>query len=120
MEHEVVGSDQTQPSGSVLGGRESRWMRHVNRGMRAATGSFALFDPIAFFCECQASTCYSVVWVSAADFDVIESGRSGWLLVEGHEASTPLPERAIDPSDRRSGGRLDDWLNESIAGGEVA
>lgn len=91
MKRRVSHSAEPDSSEAAGGVRESRSMRHVNRSMRAVSGSFALSDPIAFFCECKSATCYSPVWLSAADFDAIESSGSGWFLEEGHEPSAAWP-----------------------------
>ena len=71
--------------------RESRSMRKVNMLMRQASGSPALSDPVAFLCECQIPTCYSVVWMSALAFDTNAADGTGWLLADGHEPSGPHP-----------------------------
>lgn len=80
---------------SVAGAvRASSSMRSINRSMRQVSGSFALADPIAFFCECEISSCYSVVWMSAASFDANVERRGGWLLAAAHTPSQlgPLEE----------------------------
>jgi len=81
--------DSVTASGTV---RASSSMRSVNRSMRQVARSFALADPIPFFCECEIPTCYSVVWMSAVSFDAtVEDNRTGWLLVEAHTPSELRP-----------------------------
>lgn len=122
MSRHLVDSNQPGSSAVASGVRESSSMRKVNRGMRAVSGSFALSDPIAFFCECQIPTCNSAVWISSADFDAIMSRPSGWLLVEGHEPSTPWP--TVDVADLSLPGAdrllVDGWVDEHLPGGEAA
>jgi hypothetical protein len=71
--------------------RASSSMRSVNTSMRQVSGSFALADPIAFFCECGIPGCYSVVWMSALSFDATVEDRTGWLLADAHTPSQPWP-----------------------------
>ncbi len=78
--------------------RESRLMRTVNTAIRRQTGPGALFDSIAFFCECRDSSCHQVVWMSAAAFDEAMSDRSSWLLREGHEPSASWHPRGASPT----------------------
>jgi hypothetical protein len=73
--------------------RESSSMRDVNIRMRQVSGSFALSDPIAFFCECRVPTCYSVIWMSARVFDAHVAGSAEWLLAEHHERSERHPKK---------------------------
>lgn len=78
----VVASDTVRASSS---------MRSVNTSMRQVSESFALADPIAFFCECAIPSCYSVVWMSASSFDATVEDRTDWLLAETHTPSRPRP-----------------------------
>jgi hypothetical protein len=71
--------------------RASGSMRSINTSMRQVSGSYALADPIAFFCECEIPTCYSVVWMSASSFDATVEDESGWLLAEAHTPSQLRP-----------------------------
>jgi len=89
MEEHLVDSIGLNVTGTAEGRRDSGSMRNMNTGMREVSNSFALSDPIAFFCECQTATCYSVVWMSAAAFDANIRDRTGWLLTTGHEPSAP-------------------------------
>lgn len=80
----AASDDEFDQSDSVVVSSEVRAsssMRKVNASMREVSGSFALADPIAFFCECAIPSCYSVVWMSASSFDAAVEGRTDWLLV---------------------------------------
>jgi len=72
-------------------------MRELNGNLRALSATFAHSDPIAFFCECQNPSCFAPVWMSVTAFDATVTGKTSWLLSEGHEPSTlwhvrePLP-----------------------------
>ena len=95
-------SEQTGSPSALRAMRESSIMRSVNRGMREVSGVFALPNPIAFFCECDNPTCYSVVSISAGAFDEAVENDSGWLLVEGHQpsASSRVRPTRADTGDR--------------------
>lgn len=81
------------PPVALVGLRESGVMHRVNANLRELSESFPHSEPLAFFCECRNAACYSVISMSAAEFDVTEANRIGWLLVDGHESSTPWPTR---------------------------
>jgi hypothetical protein len=92
----VVDSTEFDSAAVPVAVRESSSMRNVNESMRQVSGSFALADPIAFFCECEIPACYSVVWMSASSFDAMVTRQTGWLLAETHKPS--MPWRPREPS----------------------
>lgn len=79
--------------------RDSNLMRSVNANLRRRSESIAGNDPIAFFCECGNTNCYSPIWMPVTVFDGLLTDQPGWLLHEGHEPSAlwhrraPLPTR---------------------------
>jgi hypothetical protein len=79
--------------------RDSNLMRSVNTNLRSRSESVAADEPIAFFCECAASNCYSPIWMSSQEFDRKLVDEPGWLLHESHDPSAlwhrrePLPTR---------------------------
>ena len=93
-----MGTQVTEPTEvglMVAACRDSSAMRDVNKSMRRMSGSFALADPIAFFCECELPSCYSAVWMSAEGFDATVTNGATWLLTETHNASVShRPEAA--------------------------
>jgi len=54
-------------------------------------------EEIAFFCECDRSDCYQVVWLSGADYDRLRA-EDGWralAAVHGvHSEPLQWPDRA--------------------------
>ena len=104
MESPVVGSDLPDSPAATLELRESSLMRGVNSNLRHASDSFAHSDPIIFFCECRTPGCYSPIPMSSEAFDRTVANARGWLLIEGHEPSTPweppepFPARVITGS----------------------
>ena len=98
-----------QPDAPVSGiaRRESRLIRNVNSNLRQRADASAPSERIAFFCECQNTVCYSPLWMSVAAFDAMVADQTGWLLLEGHQASAlwhraePLPTRMAVRSPRR-------------------
>jgi hypothetical protein len=96
MEGQLVNSDSlggVQPTVAV---RQSALMRSVNCRMRELADTLAYDDPIIFFCECQTSSCYSPITMSAADFDAAVAGQTGWLLREGHQPSVFWEARELE------------------------
>ena len=103
----LVGHQPDAPAAAIAG-RESRLIRSVNSNLRRRADVFASSERIAFFCECQNTVCYSPLWMSVAAFDATVADQTGWLLLDGHEASAlwhpaePLPTRTTASSPRRS------------------
>jgi hypothetical protein len=105
---ETLLEDHRPDEPSPVGARpESRLIRSVNSNLRQRADVFASSERIAFFCECQNTVCYSPLWMSVAAFDATVADETGWLLLEGHEASAlwhrtePLPTRMTARSPRR-------------------
>lgn len=93
MEAGLIYSAQRDSSSERGAVRTSELMRSVNMNLRQLAGSLALSEPVAFFCECESTTCYSPIWMSRAAFDAAVE-RPGLLLLEGHEGHGLLaPER---------------------------
>lgn len=84
MEAGLIYSAQRDSSSERGAVRTSELMRSVNMNLRQLAGSLALSEPVAFFCECESTTCYSPIWMSRAAFDAAVE-RPGLLLLEGHE-----------------------------------
>jgi hypothetical protein len=106
----------------LVGLRESSVMHRANTKLRELSGAFPHAEPLAFFCECRNAACYAVVPLSAAAFDLLEAGRTCWLLVEGHEPSAPWPTYQADDPDASTTGVvvIGDWVPKSTGGGEAA
>ena len=98
---------QPDAPAAAIARRESRLIRSVNNNLRQRAEMSAASDRIAFFCECQNTVCYSPLWISVEAFDATVADETGWLLLEGHEASAlwhrtePLPTRTTARSPRQ-------------------
>jgi hypothetical protein len=75
------------PVTASFGSRTSRLMREVNTNLRRLSSQFGHADPVAFFCECPVEGCYSVVWMTASDFDATTDDDERWILAAGHQPS---------------------------------
>ena len=93
MQAGLIDSPRHDSSSESVAVRTSGLMRSVNMNLRQLAGSLAPSELVAFFCECQSTTCYAPIWMSRAVFDAAVD-RPSLLLLEGHEGQGPLaPER---------------------------
>ena len=82
-------------SGSVATSKVVRaagLMRRANGNLRRLSEELGHSEPTVFFCECRNPACFSIVWMSVADFDTMVENQAGWLLIEGHEPSADVPK----------------------------
>jgi hypothetical protein len=106
MEAQLVNSARSGSQVATATRRESSLMHTVNSNLRERSEAVDSSESIAFFCECQTSTCYSPVWLSLVDFDAAVARDAGWLLLAGHLPSAlwhrrePLPTRRTARSTR--------------------
>jgi hypothetical protein len=116
MEAHLVVSEGLGSQATTVSRRDSSLMHTVNSNLRERSEVTDTSESIAFFCECQTATCYSPVWLSAADFDSAVAHETGWLLLAGHLPSAlwhrkePLPTRRTAraaPSLRRRSNAID-------------
>ncbi len=77
--------------------RAAGLMRSANGNLRRLAEEPGDSPPTAFFCECRNPACFSIVWLSAAEFDTIVAEQEAWLLVEGHEPSAPFVRKEPSP-----------------------
>lgn len=114
--------DRSDAPVTLVGLRESGVMRGGNMNLRELSGAFPHSEPLASFCECRNAACYSVISMSAAEFDVMEAHRAGWLLIEAHEPSVPWPMSEIgDPGSVNTGVLVvGGWVQKRTGGGEAA
>jgi hypothetical protein len=73
--------------------RKSSVMRSVNDDLCALSIGLGCTEPIAFFCECRVPTCFAPLWHTIADYQAVVAEGADWLLVDGHVATMPFPER---------------------------
>ncbi len=107
---------------TLVGLRESGWMRQVNANLRQRSEGFEHGEPLAFFCECRNTACFSSIWMTATEFDATEAARTGWLLNEGHEPSMPWSGSALDDQGLSGTVVLSQsvWAQKGIGGDEAA
>jgi hypothetical protein len=62
--------------------RPSNLIRAVNEAVREDAAPLDATEAIGFFCECR-SGCFTVCWLTAAEFDV-RLTTEDWILASGH------------------------------------
>ena len=88
--------DAKQREAAQAGQRASTLMRGLNRNVRSFSARLHQTEPIAFFCECGMSTCFTTVWKTKTEFDSYVEGPEGWVLADGHRASERPTDRLTD------------------------
>jgi hypothetical protein len=91
-------SDQPSPGRAENVIRAAGLMRSANGNLRRLSEELGHSEPTAFFCECRNPVCFSIVWMSVAEYDTMVAKQSGWLLIEGHEPSAAWCPKAPAPS----------------------
>lgn len=102
MDPDLVSTKMPDGPATPAGMRASGLMRSVNGNLRETSERLGHTDPIVFFCECADTDCFSIIWISAREFDETESNQTGWMLSAGHEPSGPFltaePARVVRDS----------------------
>ena len=91
-------SDRSGSAAEAKVVRSAGLMRSANGNLRRLSEELGHSEPTAFFCECRNPGCFSIVWMSVADFDTMVENQACWLLIEGHEPSAAWCPKEPSPS----------------------